>query len=162
MIRRWNETVTQQDTVYHLGDFDFYRDLNKTQQVVSRLNGKIKLIMGNHDHFHKPSVAKKMIDIFDGVHQWQKIQVKDQTYVLSHFPLERSSFDYVSDPSVGKPNINVHGHIHQRLIKEPGYLNVGVEVTEYRPVDVNDLLKLYEKHRDPNYRRAITKADLGI
>ncbi len=161
MIRRWNETVNPEDTVWHLGDFDFYHNTSKTQNIVNRLNGKIRLIMGNHDYFHKSGDAKKLIDIFGGVYQWNMLSVKGQIHVLSHFPLHRSTFDYVAADGTQSNAINVHGHIHQRLINEPGYLNVGVELTEYRPVDINDLPKLYMKQQNPNYRRPITKEELA-
>ena len=48
MIRRWNEVVGKDDTVYHLGDFAFL-STGKLRQLISRLNGKICLVNGNHD-----------------------------------------------------------------------------------------------------------------
>src|SRR5688572_21270703 len=52
MVERWNETVKPQDKVYHLGDvymgggFDREHTLN----LLCNLNGKKRLILGNHDN----------------------------------------------------------------------------------------------------------------
>lgn len=48
MIAKWNAVVRSEDKVFHLGDFSF---LNKerTQAIVSQLNGYKILILGNHD-----------------------------------------------------------------------------------------------------------------
>ena len=42
IIKQWNEIVKPNDIVYHLGDFGNLDMLNK-------LNGKIRLVMGNHE-----------------------------------------------------------------------------------------------------------------
>jgi len=47
MMRRWNETVGEDDRIVHLGDLAF----GTREQVVSlrSLNGEKHLLMGNHD-----------------------------------------------------------------------------------------------------------------
>ena len=47
LIKRWNEVISKEDTVFHLGDFAFggAEIWNKT---LPRLNGHIVLILGNH------------------------------------------------------------------------------------------------------------------
>jgi len=47
MIRNWNERVTGADTVYILGDM-FFR-CNDAEDILKRLKGKKRLIVGNHD-----------------------------------------------------------------------------------------------------------------
>ena len=48
MIDNWNSVVGEDDTVFHLGDFCLgcAEEWNKT---LNRLNGRIYLILGNHD-----------------------------------------------------------------------------------------------------------------
>ena len=46
MIKNWNDKVGPKDRVYHLGDFCMRR---KDLSVFSRLNGRICLVLGNHD-----------------------------------------------------------------------------------------------------------------
>ena len=48
MIERWNAKVKPEDTVYHLGDVVINR---KHLHLCNRLNGKKRLIRGNHDIF---------------------------------------------------------------------------------------------------------------
>lgn len=51
LIQRWNETVRPEDHVIHLGDFvvGAGKDSEKiVRKILSRLNGKISLILGNH------------------------------------------------------------------------------------------------------------------
>ena len=48
MIDRWNSVVRPNDIIYHLGDFAFGRHNIK---IAERLNGKKRLIMGNHDTY---------------------------------------------------------------------------------------------------------------
>ena len=48
MIERWNAKVKPNDVVYHLGDVVINR---KHLHLVKRLNGKKRLVRGNHDIF---------------------------------------------------------------------------------------------------------------
>lgn len=50
MKRRWNALVSPKDTVYHLGDFSFYRKKEENEALLQDLAGQKHLIRGNHDH----------------------------------------------------------------------------------------------------------------
>jgi calcineurin-like phosphoesterase family protein len=52
MIENWNSVVKEHDTVYHCGDVVIGK---KHLEKIRRLNGKKKLIMGNHDIFKIPA-----------------------------------------------------------------------------------------------------------
>lgn len=47
LIRRWNESVKDSDTVYLLGDFGA---AGREAQVLAQLHGRKLLIRGNRDH----------------------------------------------------------------------------------------------------------------
>ena len=49
MIRKWNDVVTSEDTVYVVGDFGLSDSKEETTRVCQMLNGKKILVMGNHD-----------------------------------------------------------------------------------------------------------------
>jgi calcineurin-like phosphoesterase family protein len=51
MIQRHNEIVNPNDTVYHLGDFNFNHDPEKVQEIIRRLNGNNIFIKGSHDYW---------------------------------------------------------------------------------------------------------------
>lgn len=48
IISNWNNTIGQDDIVFHLGDFCLGGSAEWTK-MLDRLNGRIHLIMGNHD-----------------------------------------------------------------------------------------------------------------
>ena len=50
MIQKWNGKVTPRDHVYVLGDFSIAKG-EKTNEILKKLNGKLHLIIGNHDKF---------------------------------------------------------------------------------------------------------------
>lgn len=50
LVENWNSVVTDDDTVFHLGDFALGGS-DVWNKVLSRLNGKMYLILGNHYPF---------------------------------------------------------------------------------------------------------------
>ena len=48
LIENWNRVVSQDDIVFHLGDFCMGGSHEWTK-ILNRLNGKIYLTLGNHD-----------------------------------------------------------------------------------------------------------------
>ena len=65
MIRRWNEVVGEQDSVYHLGDFCSH------------------LVVGNHDHYLTPQKWREL-----GFEECYDLPViLKQFFILSHEPL---------------------------------------------------------------------------
>ncbi|MBR0159988.1 MAG: hypothetical protein IJQ02_01640 [Oscillospiraceae bacterium] len=48
VVSRWNERVTEEDTVYVLGDA-FWKNEAQSMAIFRRLNGHKQLICGNHD-----------------------------------------------------------------------------------------------------------------
>lgn len=97
IIKRWNMMVNKDDIVYHLGDFAF---VNKeaTQEIVSQLNGRIRLIRGNHDtHNNQWYRDCGFEEVYD-----HPIIIKDFV-VLSHEPM----------PFVmNQVYVNLYGHVH--------------------------------------------------
>ena len=51
LIENWNRKVSEDDTVYILGDISWYND-EKTTEIFAGLNGHKILIKGNHDRVH--------------------------------------------------------------------------------------------------------------
>ena len=121
MVERWNAVVTPQDHIYHLGDVAMRKaDL----AIVKRLNGHKRLVFGNHDIFdYKDYVAA-------GFQKLMGMRVL-ANLLLTHVP--------VHSDSVGRFAANVHGHIHERNYPTP-YINVSVEVTNYAPVALDDII----------------------
>jgi len=121
LIRRWNERVTDEDVVYHLGDFAF-RGVMKPQDYLDQLNGQIIIIMGNHDRGNdvKSKLTSAVIR-HGGLDIW-----------MNHEPKAVYKFNFC-------------GHIHDKwkLSRRGPYIivNVGVDVWYFYPVDINEILK---------------------
>ncbi len=63
MVEKWNSIGTNNDTVYHLGDFTL-GDIRHFTKWVSQLNGKIKILPGSHDHLWiKDFVASDRVQV---------------------------------------------------------------------------------------------------
>lgn len=135
MIERWNKTVGYNDTVLHCGDFTFGGKQNIAKHA-RRLNGKIILIMGNHDYS-----ARDYVDHFHDVTAWKEKVVGGITLVFTHAPLYRGGFNYRFD---GK-SANVHGHLHDVKTGEPYHVNVCVENVDYTPIALEEIVKGLKK-----------------
>lgn len=124
MIENWNKVVTPQDKVYHLGDV-FFGNEKEAEVILSRLNGKKRLIVGNHDHLKSPVLHK----YFQKIYMWRIF--KEYGLLLTHVP--------VHEGSIRGGGINVHGHIHQNTSPKGPYKCVCVEHTNYTPVNIEGL-----------------------
>jgi len=96
LIKKWNNTVAQDDIVIHLGDVAF-KNRDAAAAIVSQLNGHKRLIMGNHDN-EKPQKYFEMG--FEWVSPFPVIW--QEKYILSHIPMKEVPEGY----------INIYGHIH--------------------------------------------------
>lgn len=126
MISAWNSVVKPEDKIYHLGDFCFVQDF---VQFVSRLNGHKRLILGNHDR-----VTAKHFQYFEKISE--SMQMND--VVFSHRPI------FLNDADEIRVKYNVHGHIHERVIPDDRYLNISVEQTNYRPLNLDEIKSIFK------------------
>lgn len=134
LISNWNSLVGHDDVVLHGGDFSFGGKQN-IALFRRRLNGKIKLIMGNHDYS-----AKDYINVFDDILGTPyKIRTGRGTILMSHAPLHFSEDDYHHEEH-GR-TINVHGHLHDQITGEKHHVSVCVERTNFFPVPLDDIIK---------------------
>ena len=122
ILRKWNEKITDDDTVYIVGDFALGRK-EKAAEWLSQANGKKILIIGNHDR--NPKIMKEMG--FDEVHYQLEITTSNnERWLLSHFPLP---LDLIKSYSR-----LVHGHHHSGPRSTGKRVNVCVDLWDYMPV----------------------------
>jgi calcineurin-like phosphoesterase family protein len=133
MIDCWNSVVSYNDTVYHLGDVHFGGTLNEksNRTILSRLNGRKYLIVGNHDNLQDPLLYQ----FFKKVTFWGYL--KEYNVSLSHIPLHEST---LHEGKAGPNTRNIHGHIHRNKSPTSSHINVSVEAVNYTPVEVESLL----------------------
>ena len=150
LIQNWNNTVGQDDTVFHLGDFA-YGNSQFIANIIKQLNGNIILIKGNHD---LRNMNPTLYNIFSDVVYQARILIDKQTVYLNHFPF--LCFDH-GDINLYKDNysIQLFGHVHSgpltssedvnRLnILFPTQYDVGIDNNNYTPIswiDVKNKIK---------------------
>lgn len=140
MVDQWNKVVRPIDKVYHLGDAVINR---RNLPILARLNGKKRLVRGNHDIFK----TKEYMQYFEEVLAYRVFNEYD--FICSHIPIHTAS--------LSRWKANVHGHTHSNVVNVPHtflkgggrvdehpdrrYVCVSVEHTEYRPLHLDELLK---------------------
>lgn len=136
MVRRWNEKVSGNDTVYIIGDM-FYKH-TEPEKILKRLKGKKRLIIGNHDGGWMEKV--NISDFFVSTDSFKEVSDGRHSLVLCHYPLltwKHESKSYM-----------IHGHIHnstdlpyRALIKNnPRLLNAGADVNGFEPVSFDEMV----------------------
>jgi len=127
LIKNWNKTVRKTDTVYFLGDLAFGRGSKNTDYWYRKLNGRIIFIKGNHDKSRKIRLYNKKYLTYKGF-----------KFLLVHSPSDV--------PKYWKGWV-IHGHKHTNSPKFPlvnkktKRINVSCELTRYKPININVLIK---------------------
>lgn len=122
IIKRWNETVTNNDVIIHLGDFAL-GSRTEAAEIGKRLNGKKKiLILGNHDNWSEEFYRTEC-----GFHTVSRFPIiYNDFFIMSHAP----------QPLVETtPYFNFYGHVHNdnKYIDNATSKCVSVERIGYRP-----------------------------
>lgn len=127
IMERWNKTVSNEDTVYVLGDLGKKEYLS----LYKRLNGKKILVLGNHDV--EDIGEDPEIYLNNGFLEVHNHHITYNDYIeLSHEPFPINS-DY---------SINLHGHLHNANLDLKGYYNICLDLNFYKPVNI-DYFKKY-------------------
>lgn len=103
IVENWNNAVTNQDTVYILGDFIWSRKEEEWIRILDRLNGNKVLILGNHDI---KNMSAKLRLKFADVKHYKEITDNGRHIIMSHYPILLHKAAYNSDCYM------LCGHIH--------------------------------------------------
>ncbi len=125
MIANWNAVVGEDDEVWHLGDFA--RTAKQAAELLPRLNGRKHLVLGNND----PSAVANLR--WASVSPYAETEVDGVSLVLCHYPFR-------SWNGMHRGAVNLHGHSHGRLKPLLRQFDVGVDVRDFRPVRLGELL----------------------
>lgn len=142
IIRAWNETVTDEDTVFLLGDF-CYRSSRPASSWLNEMNHGARLVFvkGNHDQW---------LDVMppEEKHRHFQLVIEDTCVIerngfrvgLTHVPTD--TFQVPVDLIVcGHIHNNRQGIDYENFMRIPNIVNCSVEINDYRPVSLRELVQ---------------------
>ena len=129
LLNNWNSVVGEFDKVYFLGDLTFRRGRRPTDYWLSKLNGEIFFIRGNHDSDRITS-AKVIPDRYE-------LSYKNKKFLLMHAPQRPLGYD----------GWIIHGDIHNNNLEEYPLINtenktinVSSDLTNFTPLSLDQLI----------------------
>lgn len=140
IIERWNNVVSDDDTVYILGDciFPSRKDSKSPEikkeaiRIMNTLKGNLHLIKGNHEDFclDNPEIR----DRFSSIENYKEIYVNKQMICLFHYPIHEWR-------GASRGSWMLHGHTHTKDTYDKSYkiTNVGIMNWDYTPVSFEQL-----------------------
>lgn len=147
IIQRYNSVVKTDDIVWFLGDVAMGKKEPGYLRHVKRMNGRKKLLQGNHDLYPMSQYMEIFERVFGVAEQGQ--------FVLSHIPVHRGQMtDPYNDTGKGRFAGNICGHLHSKKvmmkmkdewIEDPLYFVVSVEQNNLYPFNYEDILKTFRK-----------------
>jgi calcineurin-like phosphoesterase family protein len=112
LIAEWNSKVKPDDVIFHLGDFSF-SGKEKTENIISQLNGEIVWVLGNHDN-------KVFQSIKCNKHHYLEVSFDGTKVCMMHYSL--SCWNRAAHGSV-----MLHGHTHGNYQGEGRIVDVGYD-----------------------------------
>ncbi len=142
IIRNWNSVVSDNDDVYILGDVANRTNVEKINDVISRLKGKKHLVVGNHDVVILKN--KKLQNFFVEIKDMIQVKDGDDSIVLCHYPMAEW-------PGFYRGAYHFFGHIHNndndacKIMKNiKNAYNVGVDILGFCPKTKNQIINRKE------------------
>lgn len=136
IIKRWNSCVQPDDEIYHLGDFAFSASPTYLKNIISQLNGKKHLILGNHD---KEGVLQHL-NMFESIDIYKRLLLADHRIILFHYPI--ADYDCMYHNS-----IHLYGHVHNNPSlmdkldnKIYNAFNVCWDANNFKPVSLDEII----------------------
>jgi calcineurin-like phosphoesterase family protein len=150
LVNNWNSEITNQDTVYYLGDIAHkHASSDEIDYWLRKLNGNIIFIKGDDDRN-----GSTLTDMFSEL----DVELEDNKFHLTHAPVCIPE-SVMEDKDVW----SIHGHSQNRILskhpfinREARTINVSTDVTNFRPVSLDDILNIMKT--EPK----ITADDLAI
>ena len=151
LIENWNKVVGKDDIVFHLGDFCLGGPEEWTR-ILERLNGKIYLIVGNHDI---RNIAQGYRGSFEHIAMQMYIEIGKRKIFLNHCP-------FLCFGGAYKDTWQLFGHVHTSPRSTnidtprlnalfPTQYDVGVDNNNFAPVSYKEvrstILKQVEEYK---------------
>lgn len=141
LVSNWNERVKAHDVVWVLGDVSFSHP-QRTFELLNRLNGFKKLVLGNHDKSirtqqHLRSCFNEVTDGFKELYLQDEDVHQAHFAVLCHYPMLTWNRSFYGA-------LHLHGHHHNPTPIRPDETlkryDVGVDANNYAPVSLREVI----------------------
>lgn len=149
LISNWNERVQPGDDVYHLGDVGLCKP-DELDAILSRLNGNIHLIVGNHEYS-----ALRCKERFAWTKDYYELNVPDedvkggkQKIVLLHYAMRVWNKSHHG-------SFHLYGHSHGSLPDDPKMqsIDVGVDSHNFYPISYHEVKEIMkQKEWEPPFK----------
>lgn len=134
---RWNSTIDKSDNVLFGGDLAHSKISEQAYYdwVYNRLNGDIIILRGNHEPYQRSELDGSGLPIEETV----EFSYNQFDFYCSHkFSGIPANFD----------GWRIHGHQHHKhpfLDAEAQRVNISVDVIDYRPISIGELVKYIQE-----------------
>ena len=145
LIANWNSVVGPDDIIFHLGDFCLGGSAEWTN-ILNRLNGKIYLIVGNHDI---KNLRQGYYSRFEHIAMQMHIEVGKQKIYLNHCPFlcyggaYRDTWQLFGHVHTSKQNTGIDAPRLHMLF--PTQYDVGVDNNNFTPVSFEQVKRIIER-----------------
>lgn len=146
IIRIWNETVSPEDTVYHLGDV-MLGENSHGLECLSRLNGNIKIVQGNHDTAVRLALYDSLPNV-EVVGWATMIKYKKYNIYLSHYPTIVSNKD--NEKPLKAKILGAYGHTHSKeqfCTNIPFSFNVCLDANNNHLILLDDIIEKIKENQ---------------
>lgn len=143
IIERHNALVAPEDDVYVLGDLCLGGAgmTEANQALISQMNGRIHVVLGNHDTPARAEMYTLFCDNVVEVVYATMIHYRGYHFYLSHYPTLTANLE---KESLKQCTINLYGHTHQRgnfYEDMPFMYHVGCDSHSCAPVLLDDAIE---------------------
>lgn len=135
-IEKFNSVVMPDDDVYILGD-SMMGDAVTSQKLFARLQGKIHIILGNHDTNARAEFYRGLPQVVEVVYA-TVIKKSKKSFYLSHYPTMTTNQGRLEGQAI---NISGHTHSTDKFENiEYGVYNVAVDAHDGYPVNIETII----------------------
>lgn len=129
LVENWNNTVGDEDEVYHVGDFSFDAKPEQVHDRLRMLKGIKHLIYGNHDKIARKCTRDKFPFGWHSVQPYLEVKWEDQKVCLFHYRMTVWNRSHHGSWAL-------HGHSHGSLPKlmNSKTFDVGTMCWDYTPI----------------------------
>lgn len=138
IVGRWNNIITPSDDVYILGDL-MLCDNKKGTELLNSLNGKLHIIIGNHDTDNRVEIYRNLMNVVS-VECAAYLKWNGYKFFLTHYPCLTGSLEH---RDAKHTLINLFGHTHSKQLfyeDRPYMYNVAMDAHNSTPVGISDIV----------------------